>query len=142
MLPSNVRVLLCATPVDMRRSFDSLARIVIERLDEDPTRGDLLFVFVNAARDKVKLMWRDASGVCLVYKRWDDDTAALPEIADGATRVVMDMKALGQLLVGTPMTTAVAAEPTAKTVARAAKSSAEKWMAQQLDQGRQRRHRR
>ena len=57
-----MRVLLCASPVDMRRSFDSLASLVIERLDEDPTAGDTLFVFVNAARDKVKLLWRDESG--------------------------------------------------------------------------------
>jgi len=119
----------------MRRAFDSLASLVIERLDEDPTRVDMLFVFVNAARDKVKLMWRDKSGVCLIYKRWDDDTAALPDIADGATRVTMDMKALAQLLEGTPMMTAAPTEPTAQMVARAAKASAKTWMTKKKNQG-------
>ena len=128
MIPSSMRVMLCATPVDMRRSFDSLAALVIERLDEDPTRGDTLFVFVNPARDKVKLMWRDGSGVCLLYKRWDDDAAALPEIPDGAKRVVMEFSALARMLDGAPMKTATQMQPTPKAVAHAAKAAAKKWM--------------
>jgi transposase len=129
MIPSTMRVLLCATPVDMRRSFDGLANLVIERLDEDPTRTDTLFVFVNAARDKVKLLWRDGSGVCLLYKRWDDDEASLPELADGAVHVTMEREALARLLAGTPATTTAQTEPTAKQVARAAKKAAKKFLA-------------
>jgi transposase len=129
MIPSTMRVLLCATPVDMRRSFDGLASLVIERLDEDPTRTDTLFVFVNAARDKVKLLWRDGSGVCLLYKRWDDDVASLPEITEGAVHVTMDRAALAHLLAGTPATTTAQVEPTAKQVARAAKAAAKKVLA-------------
>lgn len=124
-----MRVLLCATPVDMRRSFDGLASLVIERLDEDPTRTDTLFVFVNTARDKVKLLWRDGTGVCLLYKRWDDDVAALPDLANDAVRVAMDRGALARLLAGTPASTAVTErEPTPKQVARAAKKAAKKFL--------------
>jgi transposase len=136
MIPSTMRVLLCATPVDMRRSFDSLAAVVVERLDEDPTRSDTLFVFVNAARDKVKLLWRDESGVCLLYKRWDDDEAALPEVPDGAKHVTMELSALARLLRGAPVTTPTQVEPTAKATARAARAAARTWLMTQQNQGR------
>ena len=98
MIPSTMRVFVCASPVNMRCSFDSLATLVIEQLDEDPTRSDALFVFVNVARDKVKLLWRDENGVCLLYKRWDDDVASLPEIGDGVTHVTIDSDSLARLL--------------------------------------------
>jgi transposase len=136
MIPTTLRVLLCASPVDMRRSFDSLAALVVERLDEDPTRNDVLFVFVNARRDKVKLLWRDGNGVCLLYKRWDDDEAQLPTIPEGADRVVMDMAALARLLSGVPTLSKMQVEPTAKDVARAARTAARKMMEQQQNQGR------
>jgi transposase len=136
MIPSTMRVLLCATPINMGRSFDSLAALVIERLDEDPTRADTMFVFVNAARDKIKLLWRDHNGVCILYKRWDDDVASLPEIADGSTHVTMDRSALARLLAGTPATTASQVEPTAKQVAHTAKAAAKKWMQQKQNQER------
>ena len=72
--------------------------------------------------------WRDGSGVCLLYKRWDDDVAALPEIPDGAKRVVMELSALARLLDGAPMKTAAQMEPTKKAVAHAAKAAAKKWV--------------
>jgi transposase len=40
-LPSSVRIFLCVTPVDMRRSFDSLAENVRQMLGEDPLSGHL-----------------------------------------------------------------------------------------------------
>ena len=128
MIPSAMRVFVCASPVNMRRSFDSLATLVIEQLDEDPTRSDALFVFVNVARDKVKLLWRDENGVCLLYKRWDDDVAWLPDIGDGVAHVTIDSDSLARLLRGTPATTTAPIESTAKQVAHAAKSSAKRWM--------------
>ena len=68
--------------------------------------------------------------MCLLYKRWDDDIASLPEIADGATHVTMDRSALSRLLVGSPARSAAQAEPTTKQVSRAAKAAAKKWMQQ------------
>ena len=128
MIPSTMRVFVCASPVNMRRSFDSLATLVIEQLDEEPTRSDALFVFVNVARDKVKLLWRDENGVCLLYKRWDENVPSLPEVGDGVTHVTIDRDALARLLRGTPAAKSAPMDLTAKQVARAAKSSAKRWM--------------
>ena len=124
MIPACLRVLLCATPVDMRRSFDSLAKLVVEKLEDDPTIEGAMFVFVNAKRDKVKVLWRDTNGFCLLYKRWDDDVAALPEIPDGTTRVTMDAATLARLLDGAALKASTPAPPTTRDVVRAGRALA------------------
>jgi hypothetical protein len=37
--PASVRVFYCVLPVDMRRSFDSLAEMVREHINEDTLSG-------------------------------------------------------------------------------------------------------
>ena len=121
MIPHGLRILLCAQPVDMRRSLDGLAELV-DKLDEDPTGDDVLFVFINALRTRAKLLWRDSTGFCILYKRLDSRLFALPEIPKGAARVVLDARSLSTLLDGV----ADAAPPstTSKDIARAAKALA------------------
>lgn len=101
MIPSNLRIMLATAPIDMRRSFDGLARLVVETLGEDPRASSSLFVFVNHKRDRLKVLWRDKTGWCLLYKRLDENVVALPErVPNGATSVVVDARALGRLLDG------------------------------------------
>ena len=52
----------------MRKSFDTLSALVIEKVEEDPQSGHL-FVFVNRRRDRLKVLWWDRSGYCLLAKR-------------------------------------------------------------------------
>lgn len=52
MIPSQVRTFVCAEPIDMRRSFDGLARAARERLGKDPREGGL-FVFANKREKQV-----------------------------------------------------------------------------------------
>ena len=123
MIPPALRILLCAEPVDMRRSFDGLAALVIEKLDEDPTAESALFVFINARRDRAKILWRDATGFCLPYKRLDARVFALPEVKDGAPRVSLDAAALSILLDG--VTDEAPPPSTGRDLARAAQILAE-----------------
>ncbi len=67
-LPPSVRVFICLTPADMRRSLDGLAAMTREILREDPLSGHL-FVFFNRRRDRTKILFWDRSGLCLYYKR-------------------------------------------------------------------------
>ena len=67
-LPPSVRVFVCLTPADMRRSLDGLAAMTREILEEDPLSGHL-FVFFNRRRDRTKILLWDRSGLCLYYKR-------------------------------------------------------------------------
>jgi transposase len=45
-----------------------LATLVCDVIDEDPLSGHL-FVFVNRRKDRVKTLWWDRSGYCLLAKR-------------------------------------------------------------------------
>lgn len=128
MISANARVLLCATSVDMRRSFDGLAGLVVDRMEQDPTSHDAVFVFVNAARTRVKALWADDGGVTILYRRLDGVEVDLPEVPDGATSVQMDMGALRRLLRGASRVTSTTVEPTVRDVARAAKSAARKML--------------
>ena len=55
-LPASVRVYLCLTPCDMRKSFDSLHALVREHLELDALAGHL-FVFTSRRRDRVKILY-------------------------------------------------------------------------------------
>jgi len=67
-LPPSVRIFIARGATDMRKSFDTLAALVIELVDEDPQSGHL-FLFVNRRRDRLKVLWWDRSGYCLLAKR-------------------------------------------------------------------------
>ena len=67
-LPPSVRIFVCLTPADLRRSLDGLAALTREVLGEDPLSGHL-FAFFNRRRDRVKILFWDRSGLCLYYKR-------------------------------------------------------------------------
>ena len=55
-LPASVRVYLCLTACDMRKSFDSLHALVREHLELDAFGGHL-FVFTSRRRDRVKILY-------------------------------------------------------------------------------------
>jgi len=53
---------------DLRCSFDGLAGVVREVLRDNPLSG-ALFMFFNKSADRVKILWWDRTGFCLLYKR-------------------------------------------------------------------------
>jgi transposase len=55
-LPASVRVYLCLTACDMRKSFDGLHALVREHLELDAFAGHL-FVFASRRRDRVKILY-------------------------------------------------------------------------------------
>ena len=61
-LSNSVRVFLAVEPVDLRKSFNGLHGIVLNRLDEDPCSG-ALFVFTNRRRNRIKTLYWDLCGV-------------------------------------------------------------------------------
>lgn len=99
MLPASVRVLVCTAPQDMRKSFDSLAAVVRDVLREEPQSG-ALYVFVGKRPNRVKVLWWDRNGFCLLYKRLHRALFAAPKGPTGAASVSIDGAALHQLLSG------------------------------------------
>jgi transposase len=99
MLPSSVRILVCTEPQDMRRSFDRLAEVVRRELGEEPQSG-ALFVFVSKSATRVKVLWWERNGYCLLYKRLHRALFVIPASERGEKAVRIDAAALGQLLSG------------------------------------------
>jgi transposase len=54
-LPASVRVYLCLTACDMRKSFDGLHTLVRDHLELDAFAGHL-FVFASRRRDRGKIL--------------------------------------------------------------------------------------
>ena len=81
-LPASVRVYLCLTPCDMRKSFDSLHALVREHLELDAFAGHL-FVFTSRRKDRVKILYWDRDGFAVWSKRLEEGTYAVP-FGDGA----------------------------------------------------------
>jgi transposase len=82
-LPASVRVYLCLTPCDMRKSFDGLHALVRDHLELDPFAGHLV-VFASRRRDRIRIFYWDRDGFGLWSKRLEEGTYAVP-FADSAS---------------------------------------------------------
>jgi transposase len=100
MIPAAVRILVCTEPVDMRYGFDRLAATAKSRLGEDPQQGGVLVVFGNRGATRLKALWFDRNGYCLLYKRLHRAVFVLPLGEAGAPAVRIDGGALARLLAG------------------------------------------
>ena len=76
-LPASVRVYVCLTPCDMRKSFDGLHALVREHLELDAFAGHL-FVFASRRKDRVKILYWDRDGFAVWSKRLEEGTYAMP----------------------------------------------------------------
>src|ERR1700688_3152350 len=76
--PPAVRIWLGSRPVDLRRSFDGLAELVRQHLQQDPLSGHV-FVFRNKRADRIKLLYWDEDGFVIVYKRLEAGTFRFPQ---------------------------------------------------------------
>jgi transposase len=81
-LPSGSRVWLAAGVTDMRKGFDGLAAIVKATLAEDPYSGHL-FVFRGRKGDRLKVLWYDGDGLCLLAKRLERGRFVWPRATSG-----------------------------------------------------------
>jgi transposase len=99
-LPPSVRIFLCLSPADMRRSLDGLAALTREILREDPLSGHL-FVYFNRRRDRAKILFWDRSGLCLYYKRLEKGTFRLSAFEDPkSSRAEIESAELALILEG------------------------------------------
>lgn len=84
--PTSVRVLVATKPVDFRKGMDGLAALVQEELKADPFSG-VIYVFRAKRAERVKLLFWDGTGVCLLAKRLEGGKFRWPRIEDGVMRL-------------------------------------------------------
>ena len=98
MIPESVRIFVCTSPIDMRKSFDTLAYAAKNLLGEDPRSG-ALFVFANKRSNRMKVLWWDKTGDAMLCKRLHRSVFLVPK-ADAPRRVgvMMSAKELALLL--------------------------------------------
>ncbi len=80
MPPNNMSILLCTAPTDMRKSINGLCFLVDGDFGENPSCGTL-YVFCNRVRDKLKILYWDGNGFCLLYKRLEKGRFKIPATA-------------------------------------------------------------
>jgi transposase len=83
---ADLQVLVATRPVDFRKQADGLAAIVQAALGADPFSG-AVYVFRSKRMDRVKLLWWDGTGICLMSKRLEGEKFCWPPIEDGMMKL-------------------------------------------------------
>jgi transposase len=84
--PGGARVLVATKPVDFRKGAEGLAALVKDRMKLEPFSG-VVFVFRAKRADRIKLLWWDGTGVCLLAKRLEDGQFRWPKVEDATMRL-------------------------------------------------------
>ena len=96
--PGSWKIYLAVEPVDMRKHFEGLWAEAEQHLGEDPKQG-ALFVFANRARDRLKLLYWDGSGVWVMAKRLESGRFTWP-IGSDRKKLSLTTEALTMLISG------------------------------------------
>ena len=81
-----VKVMVATKPVDFRKGAEGLAALVRETMGADPF-SVAVYVFRAKRTDRIKLIFWDGTGVCLVSKRLEDGEFRWPKVQDGVMRL-------------------------------------------------------
>jgi transposase len=92
------RIYLAAGATDMRKGFEGLYGLVRDQLQLEPLSGHI-FIFSNAQRNRLKLMFWDGSGLWVCAKRLERGGFRWPVAKAGQNKVVLSQEELA-LLVG------------------------------------------
>jgi transposase len=93
------RIYLAAGATDMRKGFEGLYGLARDRLQCEPLSGHI-FVFANAQRNRLKLLFWDGSGLWVCAKRLEKGRFHWPRVASGETKVTLSPAELTLLLGG------------------------------------------
>jgi len=93
------RIYLAAGATDMRKGFEGLYGMVRDRLQCDPLSGHV-FLFANARRNRMKLVFWDGTGLWVCSKRLEKGCFRWPESSDSHGKVVLSHEQFALLLGG------------------------------------------
>lgn len=93
------RIYVASGVTDLRKGFDGLYGLIRDRLGCDPESGHV-FLFANARRDRLKLVFFDGSGLWVCAKRMQGGRLRWPGSDSAAEKVVLSHEELALLLGG------------------------------------------
>jgi transposase len=121
MFSGKTRIYAATTPIDLRRSVDGLAAAARDQMGYDPQNG-ALFLFVNRRGNRLKALWWDRTGFCILYKRLERGLFRMPSpLRLGETSVAIDAQEFAKILEGIFL----GRSRTVRTTSSAMKSEAE-----------------
>ena len=80
-LNDSMRYLLYNRPTDMRKSFHTLSGIITDAMGQDLCNGNV-YIFINRARDRIKLLHWEPDGMVLYSKLLEAGTLGKPDPAN------------------------------------------------------------
>ena len=98
-ISGNARLFLFCLPADMRKGFDGLSGLVINKLGQDPLSGDI-FIFINRTRNLVKILVWDQTGFAIWHKRLEQGTFEIPKNEKSQTSLEISRQKLMLILEG------------------------------------------
>ena len=93
------RIYLAPGATDMRKGFNGLYGLVRDQLLCDPLSGHL-FLFSNAQRNRLKILFWDGSGLWVCAKRIEKGRVYWPEADSAQNKIVLSHEELALLLGG------------------------------------------
>jgi transposase len=97
------RYYLYSLPTDMRKGFNGLSGLVQNELFQSPGNGSV-YIFINKARDKIKLLHWNGSSFILYYKRLESGTFELPHYDEQVKSISLTYSQLVLLIDGISIT--------------------------------------
>jgi len=98
-ITGKTRLFLFTGSADMRKGFDGLGGLVINKLKQDPLSGDI-FIFINRPRTLIKLLVWDQNGFAIWHKRLERGTFEMPKVNQNTFSVEINRQQLMLILEG------------------------------------------
>jgi transposase len=97
------RIFVATGATDLRKGFDGLYGLVRDRLLCDPMSGHL-FLFSNAQRNRLKVLFWDTSGLWVCAKKLEKGRFNWPKADDAQAKIVLSHEEFAMLLGGIDLT--------------------------------------
>lgn len=81
LIPEDVKIYLCTSVTDMRKSIDTLCILISETLKMNPLEGHL-FLFHNRRGNKIKILYYEINCFTLWYRRLEKGKFIFPKNAE------------------------------------------------------------
>lgn len=94
-----LKIFVALEPCDMRKSFNGLFDAAGRHLNDGKLSTDMLFVFVNKRKDRIKLLYFDGTGLWVAAKRLEKGRFSWPKPSETGQKKIRLMPEALQLII-------------------------------------------